>query len=81
MQFVFPSGSISRDPRSGEVHRHHLHESSLQKALKKAVRQAGIQKRWVVIHFDIVLLPTYSKTATISARYRNYLDIRMSKQR
>jgi integron integrase len=44
-QFVFPSGSISKDPRSGEVRRHHLHESSLQKALKQAVRQAGIQKK------------------------------------
>jgi integron integrase len=44
-QFVFPSGSISKDPPSGEVHRHHLHESSLQKALKQAVRQAGIQKK------------------------------------
>ncbi|MBW4685551.1 MAG: tyrosine-type recombinase/integrase [Komarekiella atlantica HA4396-MV6] len=31
-QFVFPSGSISKDPCSGEVRRHHLHESSLQKA-------------------------------------------------
>ena len=30
---------------SGEVRRHHLHESSLQKALKQAVRQAGIQKK------------------------------------
>ena len=44
-QFVFPSGNISKDPRSGEVRRHHLHESSLQKALKQAVRQAGIQKK------------------------------------
>ncbi|MBE9016273.1 integron integrase [Chroococcidiopsidales cyanobacterium LEGE 13417] len=44
-QFVFPSSSISQDPRSGEVRRHHLHESSLQKALKQAVRQAGIQKK------------------------------------
>ncbi|MBW4643744.1 MAG: integron integrase [Goleter apudmare HA4340-LM2] len=44
-QFVFPSGSISKDPRSGEIRRHHLHESSLQKALKQAVRQAGIQKK------------------------------------
>ncbi|MBH8552881.1 integron integrase [Nostocaceae cyanobacterium CENA357] len=44
-QFVFPSGSISKDPRSGEVRRHHLHESSLQKALKQGVRQAGIQKK------------------------------------
>ncbi|MHC5611582.1 MAG: tyrosine-type recombinase/integrase [Nostoc sp.] len=44
-QFVFPSGSISKDPRSGEVRRHHLHETSLQKALKQGVRQAGIQKK------------------------------------
>jgi integron integrase len=44
-QFVFPSSSISKDPRSGEVRRHHLHESSLQKALKQAVHQAGIQKK------------------------------------
>ena len=44
-QFVFPSTSISKDPRSGEVRRHHLHETSLQKALKQAVRQAGIQKK------------------------------------
>ncbi len=44
-QFVFPSVSISKDPRSGEVRRHHLHESSLQKALKQAVRKAGIQKK------------------------------------
>jgi hypothetical protein len=29
-QFVFPSGNISKDPRSGIVRRHHLHESGLQ---------------------------------------------------
>lgn len=44
-QFIFPSGNVSKDPRSGEVRRHHLHESSLQKALKQAVRRAGIQKK------------------------------------
>jgi integron integrase len=44
-QFVFPSISISQDPRSGEVRRHHLHETSLQKALKQAVRTANIQKK------------------------------------
>jgi integron integrase len=44
-QFIFPSGNISQDPRSGEVRRHHLHESGLQKALKQAARQAGIQKK------------------------------------
>lgn len=44
-QFVFPAGNISTDPRSGIVRRHHLHESGLQKSLKKAVKTAGIQKR------------------------------------
>jgi hypothetical protein len=68
---------ISKDPRSGEVRRHHLHESSLQKALKQAVRQAGLQKRSVVIRFATVLLPIYCKMVMISARYRNYWDTRM----
>ena len=44
-QFVFPSGNISKDPRTGEVRRHHLHESSWQKALKQAVRAAKIEKK------------------------------------
>jgi site-specific recombinase XerD len=33
------------DPRSGEVRRHHLAESVVQKAVARAVRQAGIAKR------------------------------------
>jgi integron integrase len=44
-QYVFPSGRISKDPRSDVLRRHHLDESGLQKALKQAVRSAGIQKR------------------------------------
>jgi len=44
-QYVFPSDRLARDPRSGIIRRHHLHESGLQKALKLAVRQAGIDKR------------------------------------
>jgi integron integrase len=44
-QFVFPSDRISKDPRSGIVRRHHIHESGLQKAVKKAVQVAGIAKR------------------------------------
>jgi len=44
-QYVFPSARLSVDPRSGEVRRHHVHESGLQKALKKAARQAGINKK------------------------------------
>jgi integron integrase len=44
-QYIFPSGRISKDPRSEVLRRHHLDESGLQKALKQAVRSAGIQKR------------------------------------
>jgi integron integrase len=44
-QFVFPSPSRSRDPRSGVIRRHHLHESGVQKALKQAVSGTKIDKR------------------------------------
>ncbi len=44
-QYVFPSSRLSRDPRSGVVRRHHLSESSLQKAVRQAAKQAGIDKR------------------------------------
>jgi len=44
-QFVFPSGKLSTDPRSGVVRRHHLHESSLQKAIKQASNRSNITKR------------------------------------
>ncbi len=44
-QYVFPSKSISKDPRSGVFRRHHIDPSSLQKAVKKAARLSGIPKR------------------------------------
>lgn len=44
-QYVFPARSRARDPRSGEVRRHHLHESVVQKAVAGAVRRAGIVRR------------------------------------
>jgi integron integrase len=44
-QYVFPATKLSKDPRSGAIRRHHIHESSLQKAVKRAARQAGINKR------------------------------------
>ena len=43
-QYVFPATRISRDPRSGESRRHHIDESSLQRAVKKARAGAGIDK-------------------------------------
>ncbi|MEE9319100.1 MAG: integron integrase [Granulosicoccus sp.] len=44
-QFLFPSGRLSVDPHGGTVRRHHLHESTLQKAIKKAAVRSSINKR------------------------------------
>lgn len=43
-QYIFPSGSYSIDPRSGTERRHHLDEKLLQRAMKRAVQSAGINK-------------------------------------
>ncbi len=43
-QWVFPSSVHSIDPRSGAEHRHHLNETSVQKAVSLAARRAGIVK-------------------------------------
>jgi len=44
-QYIFPSYALSQDPHSGATHRHHLHESTIQKALKQAVHQSKVPKR------------------------------------
>ncbi len=44
-QYVFISARLSADPRSGQYRRHHIHESTLQKAIRRAARQSGINKR------------------------------------
>ena len=43
-QYVFPAPDLSIDPVSGVRQRHHLSESSLQKAVKQAARLARIDK-------------------------------------
>lgn len=43
-QYVFPAADFSTDPRSGHVRRHHIFETSLQKAVKLAGHQTGIAK-------------------------------------
>ena len=43
-QYVFPASRLSRDPRSGLIQRHHLYETSVQKAIRKAAKDAGIEK-------------------------------------
>jgi integron integrase len=43
-QYVFPARHRSIDPRSGREQRHHIAETALQKAVKRAVREAGVAK-------------------------------------
>ena len=43
--YVFPASRVAKDPRSGKILRHHIHETLLQKAVKTAVGRAGIVKR------------------------------------
>jgi site-specific recombinase XerD len=44
-QYVFPARSLSVDPRSGKVRRHHINENLVQKAVKEAAVRAGINKK------------------------------------
>ena len=43
-QYLFASRQVSRDPRSGNVGRHHVHEGALQRAVAQAVRQTALTK-------------------------------------
>ncbi|MFZ4535049.1 integron integrase [Propionivibrio sp.] len=43
-QYVFPAAGLSVDPRSGVVRRHHVQDQSVQRAIRQAVRDAGINK-------------------------------------
>jgi integron integrase len=47
-QYVFPAAERSRDPRSGVIRRHHLHERALQRSFRQAVQRAGISKNATV---------------------------------
>ena len=43
-QYVFPAPRLSRDPRSNRLRRHHVDESVLQRAIRRARATAGIEK-------------------------------------
>ena len=44
-QFLFHASNIAVDPQTKIKRRHHIHESALQRAVKRAAKQAGINKR------------------------------------
>jgi integron integrase len=43
-QYVFPSDRLSVDPRSGLRRRHHVDEQNVQRAMRQAIRDAGVAK-------------------------------------
>lgn len=68
-QYLFPSSRPGQDPRTGIIRRHHIHQTVVQKAIRKATRDAGIIKR-VTSHtlrhsFATHLLETGSDIRTV----------------
>ncbi|MCR9209725.1 MAG: integron integrase [bacterium] len=43
-QYLFASHRLSKDPKTGRVHRHHLHSGTLPVHLRSAIEQAGLLK-------------------------------------
>lgn len=43
-QYVFAAADYSTDPRTGVIRRHHIHEKTIQRAMRAAVVAAGIHK-------------------------------------
>jgi integron integrase len=44
-QYVFPASTFYKDPETGIMRRHHVHETALQKAIRAAASIAKIEKR------------------------------------
>ena len=43
-QYLFPANQYSVDPRSGVIQRHHIGEQQIQRAVRTAIKKAGILK-------------------------------------
>ena len=44
-QYLFPMKNVSKDPITGIIRRHHVHEKTLSRNLQQAVKKANIHKR------------------------------------
>jgi integrase len=81
-QYVFPSATLSTDPRTGVIRRHHADEKRLQRAVKSAVERAGIAKP-ATPHSLRHYLPFLTMSSNVKAsagRIRNYRSHRAEPQ-
>ncbi|MDT8320134.1 MAG: integron integrase [Xanthomonadales bacterium] len=76
-QFVFPARNLSREPHTGKHARHHIYNSTVQRAVKKASARAGIRKpvtchvfrpQWPLITPPETVEPTQDQFFGISSR-------------
>jgi integron integrase len=80
-QWVFPATRIYVDRLTGQRRRHHLHESVLQRAVKDAVRHAGMPSEPRATRSATPSRPICSRTAMTSVPCRNSSAITTSARR
>lgn len=81
-QRVLPQETRWKNTVAGEEGRHHTHETILQRAVKEAIRKAGVvSSTLVVTHSVTPLLRAYLRLVMIFARYRNFLATKTSARR
>ena len=67
-QWVFPATRAYVDRETGQRRRHHLHETVVQQAVRRAVLASGITKRATCHTFQHSFATIYSRTAATSGR-------------
>ncbi len=66
-QYIFPAERRAQDPRSNVFRRHHIHESSLQKKVSLAIKEARIMKKagsQLILFLDFTLLQSLPRPHT-----------------
>lgn len=75
--WAFPAHNRPTDPRSGVIRRHHVYEKSLQRSIKRAVRDLGLPSP-ISVHTLRHCFATYLlEGVTTFEQYKNYWDTRM----
>jgi integron integrase len=44
-QYLFPASTLSKDPATGKLVRHHIHPTALQREVRAAAQRAGLHRR------------------------------------